>query len=566
MFAGVRYDRDGNTAPTAKGRLCEWVEDPNHPADSFTSFGAYQRTLKLHCEEGEPALLQWTPDNDTPDVVYYQCYTHRYLGWKIRVVDSCDVSDNNRKSINIAPGKTRNPNLASEHPMTDEAQYRDDFAYDEYEDEDTSHNHATHKRPNDSHLRPEHRSPSFADDGFFAQSPFGENFPSDFSDFLREPSGFGQKEQKDDKPSKAPSKPQEPRRPLKERPLPAVKKEEPQFKEESSFGRPSSRPAFAQPANNQRKPTSAPQPTERPVKERPFEEFDVRDNVQESQRPVNQDNSENDDNNGSHQANHHNHQVEKENGSIKPSAPLPRIPPPRPAYNPQLRQPQLNRPQSTFNPSNVVYETGFKPIRTVNGPVPTLGFEVEAQQSNDESNREADEESSSAQESADRPPVALEPIFIASEPDRNNIRSQDPVPIPLPEAVVPVVPGRAQPVPKPPPPVKPLEFPAQQRRPDQQAQRPRIPPVQPNQVPQAPGPQQTLSPFIRPPANTAFRQPPLPPFVNTPPQQSPALPPSQPQRKKTSALASFFNFGGQRRQQNEPQFPPPPPGGPLPPR
>lgn len=72
VYAGVTYDREGHPAPTAQGRLCEWVEDPALQADSFSSFGAYQRTLKLHCEEGEPSILQWTPDQDTPDTVYYQ--------------------------------------------------------------------------------------------------------------------------------------------------------------------------------------------------------------------------------------------------------------------------------------------------------------------------------------------------------------------------------------------------------------------------------------------------------------------------------------------------------------
>ena len=72
VFAGVTFDRDGNPAPSASGRLCEWVEDPAHPSDAFSSFGAYQRTLKLHCEEGQPAILQWTPDSSTPDTVFYQ--------------------------------------------------------------------------------------------------------------------------------------------------------------------------------------------------------------------------------------------------------------------------------------------------------------------------------------------------------------------------------------------------------------------------------------------------------------------------------------------------------------
>ena len=50
----------------------------------------FQRSLTLDCKEGQPGIIQWTPDRDTPDLVYYQCYTHRYLGWKIHVVDSCD--------------------------------------------------------------------------------------------------------------------------------------------------------------------------------------------------------------------------------------------------------------------------------------------------------------------------------------------------------------------------------------------------------------------------------------------------------------------------------------------
>lgn len=45
----------------------------------------------MKCEEGEPGIITWTPDQNTPDTVYYQCYTHRYLGWKINVVDSCDL-------------------------------------------------------------------------------------------------------------------------------------------------------------------------------------------------------------------------------------------------------------------------------------------------------------------------------------------------------------------------------------------------------------------------------------------------------------------------------------------
>ncbi|XP_012528510.1 protein Skeletor, isoforms B/C isoform X2 [Monomorium pharaonis] len=93
IFAGVRRQR-GKVIPTGVGRLCNWVPDQNQPpADDFASFGAYQRTLTLECDHGEPGFVEWTPDENTPDTVYYQCFTHRYLGWKINVHDSCDVSE-----------------------------------------------------------------------------------------------------------------------------------------------------------------------------------------------------------------------------------------------------------------------------------------------------------------------------------------------------------------------------------------------------------------------------------------------------------------------------------------
>ncbi|XP_058807358.1 protein Skeletor, isoforms B/C [Phymastichus coffea] len=91
IYAGVRRQR-GVVRPTGIGRSCNWTPDQNlPPADEFSSFGAYQRTLTLICEPGEPGIVTWVPDENTPDTVYYQCFTHRYLGWKIHVHDTCDV-------------------------------------------------------------------------------------------------------------------------------------------------------------------------------------------------------------------------------------------------------------------------------------------------------------------------------------------------------------------------------------------------------------------------------------------------------------------------------------------
>ncbi|VVC37406.1 DM13 domain,DOMON domain [Cinara cedri] len=91
IYAGVSVSKLGDIIPTGIGRLCNWTPDPQQPsADEFVSFGAYQRTLSLACDNGDPGIVQWTPDADTPDTVYYQCFTHRHLGWKINVLDSCD--------------------------------------------------------------------------------------------------------------------------------------------------------------------------------------------------------------------------------------------------------------------------------------------------------------------------------------------------------------------------------------------------------------------------------------------------------------------------------------------
>ncbi|XP_019756540.2 protein Skeletor, isoforms B/C isoform X1 [Dendroctonus ponderosae] len=90
ILAGVRFDKAGEPIPVGVGRLCHWTHSGDSDADDFDSFGAYQRTLQLKCDVGEPGIVTWTPDRNTPDTVYYQCFTHRHLGWKINVHDSCE--------------------------------------------------------------------------------------------------------------------------------------------------------------------------------------------------------------------------------------------------------------------------------------------------------------------------------------------------------------------------------------------------------------------------------------------------------------------------------------------
>ncbi|CAB3361583.1 Hypothetical predicted protein [Cloeon dipterum] len=85
VFAGVGYDAEGNPYPNTAGRYCEWIHKTVDQSSSKETFESFFETLKLECEPGEPAILNWTVAMDTPDTVYYQCYTHNNLGWKIQV-------------------------------------------------------------------------------------------------------------------------------------------------------------------------------------------------------------------------------------------------------------------------------------------------------------------------------------------------------------------------------------------------------------------------------------------------------------------------------------------------
>ena len=71
--------------------MCTW----NHPetADrrldyTFETFERFRNSLRLECaKEGTAAVLTVTPNITWPDVVYYNSYTHPYMGWRINIVD-----------------------------------------------------------------------------------------------------------------------------------------------------------------------------------------------------------------------------------------------------------------------------------------------------------------------------------------------------------------------------------------------------------------------------------------------------------------------------------------------
>ena len=56
------------------GRLClyEETDDSIRTRERCGSLNAYIQTLEQTCQAGSPSILTWTPDENTPDEVFYQ--------------------------------------------------------------------------------------------------------------------------------------------------------------------------------------------------------------------------------------------------------------------------------------------------------------------------------------------------------------------------------------------------------------------------------------------------------------------------------------------------------------
>ncbi|XP_042862288.1 protein Skeletor, isoforms B/C-like [Penaeus japonicus] len=105
VFAGISYSKMGMPDATAAGGLCEWRHEGIDAWEDSITFEEYKETLYKDCDGDPPGSLVWTVAEDTPDLVYYQCYTHRNLGWKIHVVDS----GYNLRQEGISSGSTLAP-------------------------------------------------------------------------------------------------------------------------------------------------------------------------------------------------------------------------------------------------------------------------------------------------------------------------------------------------------------------------------------------------------------------------------------------------------------------------
>ncbi|KAG8187273.1 hypothetical protein JTE90_019162 [Oedothorax gibbosus] len=99
VYAGVEFDRRGRPHPSAAGRLCSWLHNTSHrySVDDYISFPKFRNSLHLKCSEGEPNTLYWTPNASVPELLYYQSYAQRNMGWKIHIVDEI-INGANSKS------------------------------------------------------------------------------------------------------------------------------------------------------------------------------------------------------------------------------------------------------------------------------------------------------------------------------------------------------------------------------------------------------------------------------------------------------------------------------------
>jgi len=85
--------------PTAIGPICSYTAGPDTMAafENLSDYDIYFATLDSSCADdvsitSAAGVLEFTPDENTPDLLYYQCVTHQNLGWKINIVDAAPAS------------------------------------------------------------------------------------------------------------------------------------------------------------------------------------------------------------------------------------------------------------------------------------------------------------------------------------------------------------------------------------------------------------------------------------------------------------------------------------------
>lgn len=77
---------------TGVAPICKYEVTDSSGEAMLGPYDDWVSTLNMSCAEdeaiiSEAAIVTFTPDETTPDTIYYQCVTHFDLGWKITVID-----------------------------------------------------------------------------------------------------------------------------------------------------------------------------------------------------------------------------------------------------------------------------------------------------------------------------------------------------------------------------------------------------------------------------------------------------------------------------------------------
>ena len=100
ILAGItvtQRDSNGNVVgyeSPLQAPICQYqVSDATFLLPESATFQDYYNTLDRSCSQNSAITnaamtFEFTPTKDTPDLVFYQCVTHRNLGWKINVLDA----------------------------------------------------------------------------------------------------------------------------------------------------------------------------------------------------------------------------------------------------------------------------------------------------------------------------------------------------------------------------------------------------------------------------------------------------------------------------------------------
>ena len=102
VFAGIKITEESDQGvvafeSTATAPICSYsVTDETRDVEEDGDFQDYFNSLDTSCRDdstiiSEAAVFEFTPNEETPDEIYYQCVTHRNLGWKIMVLDAEEV-------------------------------------------------------------------------------------------------------------------------------------------------------------------------------------------------------------------------------------------------------------------------------------------------------------------------------------------------------------------------------------------------------------------------------------------------------------------------------------------